>query len=164
MAGTSADIAPVAALPTTAAHFALWNGEPAGGKTYTITAVGFTCTTSAAAALVQQLLALNTGAVQPLISGTAGKGPRGTDGLGDGTRAAALGAVTLTASQVAGGVWHPVGPSVNGAAATATIGMGSYQLVRGLYTVPPGGLFCLAVLCSAAGSAKNQLYVNWEEA
>ena len=38
VAGTATAVAPVAALPTTAAQFALWNGEPTGGKTYTITA------------------------------------------------------------------------------------------------------------------------------
>lgn len=164
LAGTNTAVAPVAAIPTTAAQFALWNGEPAGGKTYTITSVGFTGAASAAAALVEQLLVHCALAVQPIISGTAAKGPVSTDGIQGGSRALALSAVTLTASQVASGVWHPVGPSVNGGAATATISMGSYQQVRGLYLLPPGGLLSLAVLCSAAGSATNQMFVTWEEA
>lgn len=164
VAGTSTAIAPVAAIPTTAAQFCLWNGESAGGKTYTITSVGFTPIASAAAAFVAQLLAHCAPAAQNIISGTAANGPKSTDGIVGGSRAAVASAVTLTAGQLAGGIWHPVGPSVNGGAATATIAMGSYQQVRGLYVLPPGGLLSLAVLCSAAGSATCQLYIQWEEA
>ncbi len=158
VAGTATAIAPVAAIPTTAAQFALWNGEPAGGKTYTITSVAFTPVVSAGAAFVAQLLAHVGGA--PTIAGTLAQGPKPLDGLGAGSRASALSAVTIVAGT---GLWHPVGPSVNGGAATATISMGNWQNVRGMYKLTPGGLLSLAVLCSAAGSATCQLYVTWEE-
>ncbi len=164
LAGTATAVAPVAALPTTAAQFALWNGEPVDGKTYTITSVGFTSIASCAAAQILQLLGLVSAARQPIISGTAATGPKSTDGIVGGTSALAASAVTLTAGMLAGGMWHPIGGSVNTAALTATISTGTWTNVRGLYLLPPGGLFALAVLCNAAGSATCDCFVTWEEA
>lgn len=158
VAGTVTSVAPVAALPTSAAHFVLQNGD-SGGKTYTITRVGFTCTTSAAAVIKQQLLA-NVMNVSPMISGTVGSGPRPTDGGIMNSAALAVSAVTIPAS---GGVWHPVGTAVDFGAQTATIGTGNWVDVRGLYVLQPGTILALAVLCSAAGGAANQLFVQWEE-
>lgn len=163
-AGTTTSVAPVAAIPTTAAQFCLWNGELAGGKSYTITSIGWTTDTSAGAAFVGQLVAHVAPAAQPTISGTAANGPKATDGVIGGSRAVVASAVTLTSGQVNGGIWHPVGLSVNGATATATISMGAWQNVRGLYVLPPGGLLSAAVICSAAGSAKCLIFVTWEEA
>jgi hypothetical protein len=162
--GTVTPVAPVAAIPTTAAHLCLWNGEPTGGKTYTVTALSWTTIVSAGAAFVGQLLAHSTVALQPIVSGTVAKGPLSTDGLASASKALIVSAVTLTAGQLAGGMWHPVGGGNNGGAATATIAMGDYQLVRGIYILPPSGLLSLAVLCSAAASATCDIFVNWEEA
>lgn len=150
-------IAPVAVVPTTAAHFVLWNGEPTGGRTYTITSVSFTPIVSAGAAFVAQLLAHVSASTVP--GGTAGFGPEALDGLPVDSRATALSAVTIANTSI----WHPVGSSVNGGAATATIAMGNWQNVRGVYSLQPGGLFSLAVLCSAAGSATCRCFVTWEE-
>src|SRR4051812_8797713 len=108
IASTLTAVAPVAAIPTTASHFSLWNGERAGGKTYTITSLGFTSATSAAATMIQHLLAHIAPAAQPVISGTAAKGPLSTDGIQGGSNAVAVSGVTLTAGQAASGVWHPV--------------------------------------------------------
>lgn len=160
VAGTATAVAPVAAIPTTAAHYALWNGEPAGGKAYTITSVSFTPVVSAGAAFVAQLL-VHVGGTKSAPAGTIAQGPKPLDGLKADTRAQSLSAVTIAA---ASGLWHPITPSINAGAATATIALGGYQNVRGIYTLQPGGLFALAVLCSAAGSATCQLYVTWEEA
>lgn len=160
--GTATAIAPVAALPTTAAQLALWNGSP--DKTYTITSLSFTSIASAAAAFVGQLLVHVAPGRQPLISGTLAKGPLSVDGIPGGSTAQVAAAVTLTAGQAASGAWHPVGMSVNGGAATATISMGAYQNVRGIYLLPPGAILSAAVLCSAAGSATCNIYVTWEEA
>lgn len=163
VAGTSTAVAAVATLPTTAAQFSLWNGEPLGGKSYTITALGFTLTTSAAATFITQLLVHCAAAAQPVISGTAAKGPLSTDGIYGGSRAVCASAVTLSAATAAGGIWQPVGPGLNSAALTATIGLGSYVNVRGIYVLPPGGQLSLATLGSTAAGAA-QLFINWEEA
>lgn len=160
VARSATAVAPVAAIPTTAAHFCLWNGEPANGKTYTITSVGFTTTTSAAATMILQLLAhISIGPV-PAISGTAASICAATDGNPGPTNASVFSAVTIVAAT---GLWHPVGPAFNTAALTATIGAGVWQNVRGLYTLPPGRLFSLATLGSTAAGA-SQLCVTWEEA
>lgn len=159
--GTITAVAPVAAVPTTAAHLSLINGEPVGGKTYTVSAVSFTPDVSAGAAFVAQLLANVTaqpGGNPP--SGTTARGPVATDGLKSDSRAIVRSATTI----VNNGMWHPAGMSVNGGAATATIAMGGWVYVRGIYVLPPGVMLSLAVLCSAAGSATCQLFVNWEEA
>lgn len=160
---TATDIAPVAALPTTAAHFCVWNGEKSGGKTYTITSLGITTTTSAGAAIVLGLLAsvLPYGAVlgQSVAAGTAATGPKALDGLGNTSLAVAASAVTIVNT----GFWHPVGAPIV-CAGTATIGTGLWVNVRGLYYLPPGALLSLAGFCSAAGSAKCQISATWEEA
>src|ERR1035437_5316685 len=57
-AGGTTAVAPVAALPTTAAHFLLFNGEPQDGtgKSYVIHRCGFTTIVSAGAACQMQLI------------------------------------------------------------------------------------------------------------
>lgn len=149
----------VNAIPTATSHFSLWNGEVAGGKTYTITAVGFTTTASAAATMIVQLLAHCSVSAGTVIVGTVASGPIATDGIAGGSRAVVASTVTISA---ANGVWHPVGMSVNSAALTATIGLGTYQQVRGLYYLPPGGIFSLAVLGSTAAGT-SQFSIQWEE-
>src|SRR3990167_442272 len=148
VARTLTAVAPVAAIPTTAAHFALWNGDPV--KPYTIPSVGFTTTTTAAATIILQLLAHVSIAAVGAITGTAASVVAPTDGIVGGTYASVFSGVPSVAAT---GVWHPVGPSVNTAALTATIGAGAYQNVRGLYYLPPGRLFSLATLGSTAAGA-----------
>lgn len=152
-------VAPVAAIPTTAAHFALWNGESVGGKTYAITSVFATTTTTAAATMILQLLAHVSVQYCPVISGTAASAIASTDGIPGGSRAMVASAVTIVAGN---GVWHPVGPAFNTAALTATIGAGLYQNVRGIYYLPPGAILSLATLGSTTGGAM-QLGATWEE-
>jgi hypothetical protein len=158
-ARTLTAVAPVAAIPTTAAHFSLWNGEPAGGKIYRITAIGFTTTTTAAATMIMQQLAHCGQATRPVISGTAASGPIPTDGQVGASKAAVASAVTIVDSD---GIWLPVGMAVNSAALTATIGLGVWTNVRGLYLVPPGAIFSLATLGSTTGGAV-QSSICWEE-
>jgi hypothetical protein len=149
----------VAAIPTTAAHFTLFNGESSGGKSYLITALGMTTTTTAGATMILQLLAHMSVGNTTGISGTVANDPKATDGGPNSSKAQVKSAVTIILS----GIWHPVGPSLNTAALTATIGAGLWVPVRGLYTVPPGQTLSLATLGSTTGG-NCQLYVNWEEA
>ncbi len=159
IAGTSSAVAPVAALPTTAAHLAIQNLSP--GKIYTITSIGLTTTTSAAATQILQPIAHNAaGPSTTLITGTAALGPKALDGIQVPSQAIVFSAVTIVQTNI----WHPVGTAVNSAALTATIGLGTWTYVRGLYYVPYGGIFSLAAFCDAAGSAACNLFVTWEEA
>lgn len=159
---TASAVAPVATLPTTAAHFLLFNGEPqdGSGKSYVIHRCGFTTIASAAAAIQMQLIGhLGTVAVAAIPSVTAGIGPKSLSGRVSQSRSTAGSTGTI----VNNGLWHPIGPAVLSLAATATIGLGGDFDVNGLYVVPPGGIFSLAVLCSAAGSATCTHYVTWSE-
>lgn len=160
---TASAVAPVATLPTTAAHLILFNGESqtsGTGKSYVIHRCGFTTIASAAAACQMQLLAhVSNGAVAAAPSNTAGLGPKSLSGRVSQSNAT----VGSTATIVNSGIWHTVGPSAQSYAATATIGLGGDYDVNGLYVIPPGGIFSLATLCSAAGSATCAHYVTWSE-
>jgi hypothetical protein len=106
----------VAAVPTTAAQFCLLNQDPA--KSYYITTVGCSYTTSAAAAENVQLFAhVSVGPVTHLASPTAAQGPKA---LGSGPTAGSLAVVGSAVSITNDGVWHPVGWSSNSGAGTAT--------------------------------------------
>ncbi len=161
-AGTNTPVAPVAALPTTAAHFLLFNGEPQDGtgKSYVIHRCSFTSIVSSAAAIQAQLIGhLGTVPVAAIPSVTSGLGPKSLSGKGATTRAQIGSAGTI----VNNGIWHPIGPAQLGLAATASIALGGDFDVNGLYVVPPGGIFSLAVFCSAAGTQTCNCYVTWSE-
>ena len=158
-AGTTTPITPVVAPPTTAAQFVLWNGEGTGGKNYYVTSIGSSTIVTAGAALIIQAWAhLGSAVLMPSV--TVAKGP---------SRAGRAEALTHAQIGTAGtivnnSVWHPVGESVNAGAATATVALGTWANVNGIYVIPPGGLLSLAVVCSAAGgSVTCNLYVTWYE-
>ena len=163
VAGTTTPVAPVATLPTTAAQFLLFNGESqtsGTGKSYVIHRCGFTTIVSAAAACQLQLLGhLSNGAVSAIPSVTAALGPKSLSGRASQSNASVGSAGTIVNS----GAWHTIGPAAQGYAATATVALGGDYDVNGLYVVPPGGIFSLAVFCSAAGSATCTHYVTWSE-
>lgn len=162
VAGTATAVAPVAVIPTTASHLTLWNGESqtsGSGRSYIILSVGYYTVVSAGAALITQML-VNVSTVPTTVpSGTAATSIVGLSGLSTGTSATIKSAVTITNN----GVWHPFGPSYNAAAATATVGLGGETYTQGEYILRPGGLFNMAVLCSAAASATCSIFVKWAE-
>lgn len=154
-------VAPVAALPTTAAHLVLWNGEAASsGKVYIIHAVGSITTTTAGAAIYLGLAAcITAGLVTTKPTGTAATVKPLTGNSAYGGSGALLDTVTI----VNDGAWLPVGPGqVN--ANTATLMQTVHYEVSGRYIVWPGQQFCLATLCNAAGTAVNKPYIFWSEA
>jgi hypothetical protein len=153
-------VAPVAAIPTTAAHLSLYNGDPS--KSLLIHAVGSVLTTSMAVAGQIAVLARNdvpgfnvnpAGAL--IIAGTSGKQYSG--------RANAKASVTLGAIGAGNNVaWVPTGASALATAAT-TIGVNAHSECFGRWVVQPTGLFSLATLAqTAAGSA--QPYIVFSEA
>ena len=163
VARTSTAVAPVAAFPTTAAHFCLFNGEPTGGKSYEIISASTAYATSAAAAEVGMLVVHNaTAPVLGLPSSTAAIGPKSLGGFAaSGTNAVVGSAVTVVNSSI----WHPAGVAYS-TAATTTIGLGAFWQTPAIgaliYVVPPGGIFSLATLAATTGGTCH-LSVTWRE-
>ncbi len=162
VAATITPITPVTAVPTTAAHFAVWNGAQRGGKSLYIQSVASSTIVTSGAALGVQLYA-HQSAGTPLGLGTftAAKGPQPIGGGFVSSVAAVGSAVTI----VNDSLWHPCTTNTNDASATAGVALGNYSSVAGLYVIPPGGLFSLAVVCNATGGAVTcNCYVTWTEA
>jgi hypothetical protein len=155
-------VAPVAAVPTTAAHAALWNGNnAASGKHLVILAAGTVITVSAGAAIVLNLLGCVTTVPVTSMSGTAASTITPlTAPLTDtyGGSAQFKSAVTITNN----GLWVPLTQGLV-CAGTANIGLGVHADLNGRYVVPPGHQFCLASFASAAGTAECVPYVIWAE-
>jgi len=150
-------VAPVAALPTTAAHLSLWNGEQDDGLSYVIDTVGAWTAVSAGAAInigmcAQQNLGKISNPAGTLVPKSL-NGRANYTGKGNGKAS-----VTVTNDSA----WHPVGvPLVS--ANTATLMMCVEYPVYGRYIVPPGGMFSVASLCNAAGSATCQPWIIYHE-
>lgn len=154
-------VAPVAVMPTTAAHFSLWNGNPQGsGICAVILNVGTQITTSAGAAIELGLAChVTTGLVTTAPTGTAASTIKPlTSNASYGGACTILSAVTI----VNDGLWLPVAPSVTNAN-TANIMSAITSDVGGRYVIMPGQQFSLASLCNSAGSAVCKPWVIWAE-
>jgi len=150
-------VAPVTAIPSTGAHFSLWNGEADGGKSYIIDAVGTVITTSAGAAINLGICGqLNLGKVTNPAGAVAIKSLSGKlnyGGLGN-----CKASVTVTNDSA----WLPLGNTVV-CANTANLMLNVHYELYGRIIIPPGGLFSLVSLCNAAGSAVCTPYMIWHE-
>jgi len=156
-------VACVTAIPTTTAPHALWNGEPAGGKSYVIDSIGWTCTTSAAAASMFAMLCQidrtfytagqATKDTATLVAPMNGRGAAGVSGP---SKAVSSHTVTVISDG-----WTAVG-NQQVTALTATVGMQLFQQLQGLWIVPPGALFCAAII-AVNTTAAGQLSVYWHE-
>lgn len=158
---TATAVAPVSTLPTTAAHFAVWN-PPASRKTLYIQTIETTTIASAGAAQIVQAIAHMGASTTSLSIGsgfTAANGPFTLSGPEVNSVAAVGSAVTI----VNDSVWHPCSESSTMGAGTTTIANGTWSNVNGLYVVAPGVVFSLAVFCSAAGSATCDCALTWYE-
>lgn len=148
-------VAPVVALPTTTAQVSLWNGEPANGKSYIIDSVFLTGVVSAAAATGMGLVAMINKSAKTLPSGSV-LTPFGLAGHNYQGR----GSVVLAATVTDDG-WHPLGNSVVGPA--SQIGLNADIPVKGLYVIPPGGLFSIAALANTASTVTTKIGIRWHE-
>lgn len=149
-------VTPVAAIPTTAAHLSLYNGNT--DKSLIIAAVGGLETTSTAAAGQFAMLVRNdvpTANANPagtlIISGT--------NGANYGGAANAKASVTLAAIAAPNNVvWIPAGASVVRTAATGVATCAHHECY-GRWIVRPQGLFSLATLAqTAAGTVQPYIY------
>lgn len=153
----------VAAWPTTRAELVLWNGEPAGGKTYLIDRVWMANITSQGAAQPYSLLgqvapaalsiAAPTDNAAVLRESLSGKVKNYS---GNGRLMLANTAFALT------NLWFTLGQG-NVFPMTTNLGGSCEAFVFGRYLVPPGAAFCLAGLAgTAAGTAICG--IEWHEA
>ena len=160
---TATPVAPVAVIPTTAAHFAIYNTQPIGGggkSLYIQTLEAVTVVSAGAAQIIQLHAHQSAGLIKAMPSATKASGPAWISGGFYPSVAQVGSAVTI----VQDSVWHPCSESDTMGAGTTTIANGTWSNVNGLYVIQPGGLLSLAVLCSAAGSATCNIGVTWFEA
>lgn len=157
-------IAPVTAYPTTTATFLLYNGEPAGGRSYfidTVYAFNASGTPAAGAALLGGVTlasqaAANSGASPAAYSGTVVTSLSGKSG---GTKAVLANAWTIVGGTPA---WQVLAKSE--AAAAATIASNTLLgHVDGGIVLPPGFGLALTVLSGAGTTPLYGFGVTWDE-
>lgn len=156
--------AATAALPTTTAMMSLSNLESQGGKSYVIEEFGsyqgvIDATQIDSSMLVAMLnkkgaAALTTGALVTAIQSLSGKGSYGGS------------ATFRRGATVANDGWFVHGQDF--ASQSPTLAGQIFQAnvcrVRGLYVVPPGGIFSWGVVKSAAAAAAQQFpLIRWHE-
>ena len=144
----------VAAMPTTRAELALYNGEPSTGKSYVIDQISFLSLTSITA-LSNATLIFQVAQVAALTDNTAIliNGVTGRSYVGRALRALAV--TTMTANK-----WTPIASGTN--SATASIGFGIVAEVYGGIIVPPGfTLGVNAVVGTATGT--SLMGISWHE-
>lgn len=147
----------VAALPTTRAELALYNGEAAGGKCYVIDSVWCLGITSMAAAgsvaLIDQIspgVAALTDDTAQLITGSTGKVAYG------GRAKRALAVTTMVANR-----WSLLNTSISGGAATAQIGLAAWARVRHRI-IKPGDTYGVNVVAGTAAGT-GIMGIKWHE-
>jgi hypothetical protein len=147
-------VAPVAALPTTTAQVSLWNGEADGGKSYVIDSLFCSVVVSAASATSIGFAGMiNKGRVAAMVADLTPFGLAGHNYAGKGR-------VDLAATVVDDG-WHAIGNSITGAA--SQIGQTVDVPLNGLYIIPPGGAFSMAVLANTASTITVKMGLRWHE-
>jgi hypothetical protein len=155
----SAATAALTAVPTTTAGHSLWNGEPATGKCYAIDSFGTVevVTDATQQNSVALFAMMNRGIITAPTDAGLSKGSMSGRAYGGKCRTAA--AVT-----VVNDVWTPHGPSAPGATAFAGAVWRVHEAqVRGLYLVPPGGLFSIAAAKTVATASQIQYFIRWHE-
>lgn len=147
-------------LPTTTSGWSLWNGEPAGGKTYIIDSVAVFKVVIDTTQIDQLGLFVCNNRPPVTAPTDAAINPSGLSGKRYGGNMKFAAAVTVTNDG-----WFPAGTSP---VCSATIGGTAWQVtdvpLRGLYLVPPGGMFSLAAVEVTATASKLRAVIRWHEA
>lgn len=163
--GTTAAVAAVVAIPTTAAMLQLYNGEPDGGRSYIIDWIAASGVAKTAAAGQAQMLVC-VGQVREAIPTDAALALVKMNGLGgsngDTKARTVLTGTTLPAGTGVAANWMPWGPAVSAPGAGATPGDGLWAPVDGRIIVPPGRFFAVHVLADVVGST-FQAFISWHE-
>jgi hypothetical protein len=163
--GTTAAVAAVVAVPSTAVLLALYNNAPDGGRSLVVDWVGASMAAKTAAAGQAQLLVLN-GQVReatPANSALVVKKANGYGAAGPDTVARSI--ISGTALPATTGIaadWVPLGPAVGFPGAAATPGGGLWAPVDGRFIVAPGRYFAITVIADVVGST-FLTQVGWHE-
>lgn len=164
---TTAAIAAVVAIPTTAHMLALFNNEPDGGRCYIIDWVAAQNVVSTAVASQAQIL-VNVGQIReatPVDAGLSIKKLNGTGSAalrGDTKAIAILNATALPAGTGLAANWFPWGRNTVKTGAAATPGYGMWEPVDGRIIIPPGRYFAMHVLANVVGET-FVAFMSWHE-
>lgn len=156
---TSAAVAALTATPTTVAALSLYNGESATGRTYVIDSISeFEIVVDATQSNSTALFVLNN--VVPVTApADAALSIRSLAGRKYSGRAR-----TVVGGTITNDGWFPAGAS---AASAPAAGGSAWKVIdvplRGLYIVPPGGLFSVQASKVAATAAQAQFVIRWHE-
>jgi hypothetical protein len=153
-------IAPVAAIPTTAATLALCNTDAAGGRSLIVDHLAVFLGSGTPAAGMTLL-----GAVAPVTALPAanaaqptGYGVAPSRGMTSASKAVWATALTLTGTPV----WSPILSTLQ--AAAANVGQGdNVAELRGSIIVPPGYVLALAILSGAGTTPLYGIGARWGE-
>lgn len=146
---------PVTAVPTTAAAWVLWNGEPSGGRAYAVEQVTI-AQESGTAAVGGCILAALAPPQNADITAATGYTTASASGGRQSTKAVWAEGVTLDATPV----WFAL--HGNGNPAVATIG-GDTVDVKGRIVIPPGYGLALSYFSAAGTNPKFLAHAMWVE-
>ena len=154
-------IAPVSAIPTTTATLALFNAEPAGGRSLVINRLGFALGSGTAAAGATLFVSVSPGplATAPTAMAT-GYAVQSLNGSSRASRALWATAQTFPSSPSNG--WMGVISTFQLAAANVGQGDGFADL-DGLIVVPPRYAMGIAILSGAGTSPLYAVSASWAE-
>lgn len=150
---TTAAVAAVVAIPTTAHMYAIYNNEPDGGETFVVDWIGAINIVSTAVVAQAQMLAC-IGQVREAIPVDATVAAIKTNGWGvkqDVNITSILAATALPANTGVAANWIAWGDSVTKPSAVATPGYGLWKRVDGAIMVPPGRYFAVHVMANVVG-------------
>jgi len=149
-------VAPVTAVPTTAAQVTLHNNYPAGGPSLIVHSVFTIIVVSAAAATGIGLFGcMNAGLkAVPTTNLLTPKGLCGTAYRGS--------AVVATGQTITNDNWHPLSET-NVHSSTNQVGTVSECSLRGLYIVPPGHMFSISQVANTATTITARAGIRWFE-
>lgn len=156
---TSSAQAPPTALPTTTAGLVLWNGEPAGGKTYVIDSVAVTEIVVDATQSNMTAVFVMLGKAPVTTPTDAALAIRSLNGRTYGGRAR-----TVAAGTVVNDGWFPIGTSAPAAPVAAGSAWKQVDIpLNGMFLIVPGGSFNLSAVKVAATAGQLHYVIRWHE-
>lgn len=160
-ANTTAALASVVALPTTANLLSIWNGEPDGGRSYVIDWVGAINIVAGAATGQSEIIA-NIGQTRVAALAVGGGNIKRMNGLGTGNDTKAI--ISIANLDAVTGVaqnWFPLGSAVGKPGAVA-VGPSMWIPVDGRIIVPPGRIFAIHTFSDIVTDT-FQGFISWTE-